>query len=149
MKRPLVPMDNPVLRQVAEPVTAVELKDLDLKTGLLADLIDTMLHHDGIGLAAPQIGISKRILIVKDRKGVILLINPEITHQSESTSTEKEGCLSCGAAQVRIKRARHIKVRSTKLNGETETSKFRGLLARQVLHENDHLNGRLIIDYEH
>ena len=146
---PLVKPDNPVLRKVAEEVTADELKNInDTKDNIVKDMLITMLHLKAVGLAAPQIGISKRILVAKEpnNAGAVILINPVIVKESKKVGTAMEGCLSCPGASVAITRPKEVKVRSTKFDGTTEVLKYRGLLGREIQHEVDHLNGRLITD---
>ena len=146
---PLVSPDHLILKQVAKEVTEEELKEISLdKEGIVKDMLVTMLHHKAIGLAAPQIGISKRIIVAKEpnNAGAIVLINPVIVKKSKQVSTAEESCLSCPNAVIKITRPKEVKVRSLNLDGTYTTLKYRGLLGREVQHEIDHLNGRLITD---
>ncbi len=125
-------------------------KSLGMVTGedrkLLEGMVKTMYDNQGVGLAAPQIGISKRAAVVDVGGGPIKFINPEII-KKEGSDIVEEGCLSIPGASVKVKRAKKIKVRYMDENGKTLTIVAEGLLARAIQHEIDHLNGRLIIDY--
>jgi peptide deformylase len=123
-------------------------------------LIDAFLgRDDGVGLAAPQIGISRKIIIfrnkgfdekdwVKDEKDYDVLINPRITQARGDMVTLAEGCLSCPEIQVEIERFPEIKVRAYDINGKKINKRYTDYLARIVQHEMDHLDGKLIVDYD-
>jgi len=115
-------------------------------------------RDDALGLAAPQIGISKRIVVfknrnfdektgIKKREDYDILINPRLTQVGGEEETMSEGCLSCPDVSVEVKRATEIKVRAVDENGHKINKRYTGFLARIVQHELDHLDGRLIIDY--
>ena len=133
---------NPVLRKKSEKVNRV--------TGEERKLIDymtqTMYANEGIGLAAPQVGVAKRIIIVASGSGLLKMANPEITAKKGSSFLE-EGCLSVPGSFVEIQRAEEISVSFLDENGNALIKNFSGLAARAIQHEIDHLNGKLIIDY--
>lgn len=114
---------------------------------LIESMIKTMHAANGIGLAAPQIGINKKILVADVGKGPMVMVNPDIYEASKNQKFMEEGCLSLPTINVDVKRSRSIKVRYLNVFGEMCDDTFHDLMARVVLHENDHLNGRLIIDY--
>jgi len=122
-------------------------------------LVEAFLKRDdALGLAAPQIGISKRIIAFKvkdfDKKGVDgkseyeVLINARITQLRGETEVMNEGCLSCPDISVEVTRATEIKVKAIDINGNKVNKRYTGFLARIVQHEIDHLDGRLVIDHE-
>ena len=131
-----------VLRKLSKPLSIVTAEDRKL----LEDMVKTMYNNQGVGLAAPQTGVLKRIAVVDVGGGPIKFINPEIIEKKGSDIVE-EGCLSIPGASVRVKRAKKIKVQYMDENGKTLTIVAEGLFARAIQHEIDHLNGRLIIDY--
>lgn len=115
---------------------------------LLKDMADTMYKAEGVGLAAPQVGILRRIAVVdvsEDHKGLIELINPEIIEQ-EGTQTGREGCLSVPGRQGVVTRPMMVRVRYQNRKGEWQEREAEGFEARAICHETDHLNGRLYVD---
>ncbi|MEA3424112.1 MAG: peptide deformylase [Bacillota bacterium] len=135
--------DDPVLRKVSK-----EVKKFDDKLKELADdMLETMYKEDGVGLAAPQIGILKRMTIVDvyDGNGPKVLINPEIIYE-EGEQFEIEGCLSVPNVTGYVKRPLIAKVKAQDLKGQYFEIIGQGLLARALCHEIDHLNGVLFID---
>lgn len=131
-----------------------EVKDIDDELRvLIADMFDTMYADDGIGLAAPQVGVHKRLVVMDvvldEETGEhlkLVLINPVITErQGEVTSTE--GCLSVPEYRAEVKRAEIIKIEALDENGQKQTLEANGLLAICIQHELDHLDGKLFIDY--
>ena len=115
---------------------------------LVEDMIETMYHENGVGLAAPQVGILKRIFVVdiQDGFGPRVFINPEITEQ-KGKEMGAEGCLSLPGVTGEVERAHSIIVKALNENGEEFTLEAEGFLARAIQHENDHLNGVLFTDY--
>ncbi|MDF2606921.1 MAG: def1 [Bacillales bacterium] len=113
---------------------------------LIKNMYETMIEHDGVGLAAPQIGINKRIAIVDidDGTGLIELINPVIIHET-GRITDIEGCLSIPGVFGDVTRAHEIKIRAQNAKGKQFTITANGFLARAIAHEIDHLNGTLFI----
>lgn len=146
----IVKQDNPILRQIAEPV-----KDEDLKE-LISNMIETVKSVDGAGLAAPQVGISKCLIIVKDvdTPGRFFeMINPTITWTSFDKQYEFEGCLSVlgkdgKPIHERVSRYKRIRATWEDLEGNLHEELIKNpLFARIVQHETDHLKGKLFIDY--
>jgi len=139
--------DNPILRQ-----KAVEVKDFGKGLKKMAkDMLETMIKANGLGLAAPQVGISKRMfLIVLDYKSgnekAIAMVNPVILAQSKETELAEEGCLSLPDMFERVERPIEITVEFSDLDGNRQVLTLSGLNAREVLHENDHLDGVLFTD---
>jgi len=138
---------DPVLRKVAEPIDKID----DEIRQLAEDMLETMYANDGVGLAANQVGVLKRIFVVDLRQeennvGPIAFINPVIRNPKGSETME-EGCLSIPGVRADVKRAREIDFEALTLDGEKITLHAEGLLARVILHETDHLNGRLFVDY--
>ncbi|ART76296.1 peptide deformylase [Sutcliffiella horikoshii] len=136
----IVKYPDPVLEQKCETVTVFDKRLIRL----LSNMYDTMLEADGVGLAAPQIGIAKRIAIVDidDKHGKIELINPEIVDE-EGEQVGPEGCLSFPDLYGEVKRADYVKVRAQNRKGKWYELEARGFLARAIQHEIDHLNGVL------
>lgn len=140
---------DPRLKATAAPVT-----DFDKTLARLADdMLETMYDAPGIGLAAPQVGVGKRLLVmdcVKEENTAprpLVLINPEVTWVSEERSTYEEGCLSIPDQYADVERPAEVKVSWLDLEGAQHTEHFNGLWATCVQHEIDHLNGKLFIDY--
>lgn len=140
---------DPRLKKVTAPV--IDFDDA-LKT-LADDMLDTMYNAPGIGLAAPQIGVMKRLLVMdcvkeegEDPRPMVL-INPEITWASEEMGIYEEGCLSIPDQYADVERPAEVKVRWTALDGSECDEHFEGLWATCVQHEIDHLDGKLFIDY--
>lgn len=139
---------DPVLRELCAPV---KLIDAGVKRRA-EDMLETMYHAPGIGLAAPQVGILERMLVVDvagegETKKPYCLINPEIIWKSEQLSVYKEGCLSIPDQYAEVTRPAEVKVRFENPAGKTEEMHASGLLATCIQHEMDHLNGVLFIDY--
>ena len=147
MVYPVVKYGNEVLMKRAEPVTVF---DGELSR-LLEDMFESMYAANGVGLAAPQIGISKRIAVIditssKDPKSKIVLINPQII-AVEGKQKEEEGCLSIPGFRESVSRPQRATVRAWDRHGKEFTMQGEGLLARAFCHETDHLNGRLFITH--
>ena len=139
---------DPILREKSLPVEKV---DSDLQK-LLNEMLETMYAAPGIGLAAVQVGILKRLIVIdiskeKERKNPLFLINPEITFRSEKTSIYEEGCLSLPGHFAEIERPATCHLDYVDYNGKKKAFKAEGLLATCIQHEVDHLNGVLFIDY--
>ena len=145
--RPSVLYGDPVLREKAKPVEKI---DRNIKN-LVADMIATLKHANGLGLAAPQVGESFRIFIIdisalELTESVRVFINPEILETSGEVLME-EGCLSFPGIYQKVTRSERALVRATDLEGKQFTLNASGMLARAILHEFDHLEGKLFIDY--
>jgi peptide deformylase len=144
---PIVKFGNPVLEKAAAPVTEF---DDDLKK-LVEDMFESMYAAHGVGLAAPQIGISKRLAVVdvtfkEDPNAKLVLVNPEIIH-TEGRHSQNEGCLSIPDFREPVTRAKKVTIRAQDINGKTFEHTGEDLLARAFLHETDHLNGKLYISH--
>ena len=141
-KRNIVKVGDPVLRKVSRPV---EKFDDRLHT-LLDDMVETMRAANGCGLAAPQVGILRRIAVVECVEGEVFeLINPKIIAFS-GTQEEQEGCLSIPGEAGITRRPKHVTVRAQDRNGNTVEYTGSDLLARAFCHELDHLDGKLFTD---
>jgi len=138
--KPIVMYPAQVLEMACEKVQSFDRK----LSKLLADMYDTMIENDGVGLAAPQIGLSKQIAIVDidDHHGTIELINPVIIEQ-RGTQTGPEGCLSFPGLYGDVSRSDYIKVRTYNKKGKMRIIEAEGFLARAIQHEIDHLEGIL------
>ena len=137
---------DPVLREPAEPVAAID----DRVRALVADLVETMYEADGVGLAAPQVGIGLRVIVVDTREeegsGALALINPRIADASAETDKVEEGCLSIpGIAEI-VERPARVVVEALDPDGEPVRIEADGLSARALQHEVDHLDGVLFLD---
>jgi peptide deformylase len=146
--REILIVPDPRLKKECEPVT--EVND-EIKT-LLDDMLETMYAAPGIGLAAPQIGVMKRVVVMdvsddKDKPEPLKLINPEIIWESEETSIYQEGCLSIPEQYADVERPAEVGMRYMDENGETHEIEADGLLATCIQHEIDHLDGVLFTDY--
>lgn len=136
--------EDELLRKKSRPVDEVTER---IRT-LIQDMIETMRSEKGVGLAAPQVGILKRIFIVDilDGNGIRVFINPEILER-QGTQKDIEGCLSIPGAQEEVERPNKIKVKALNENGKEFIIEADGFLARAICHENDHLDGILFIDH--
>ena len=146
--KPIQFVPDPVLRKSALPVENITDKTLQL----LDDMAETMYDAPGIGLAGPQIGQLKRLIVMDcsrdDEKSELWqMINPEVIELSEDNSTLEEGCLSIPGHTADVSRPDWIKLRFTDIKGKEQQIKAEGLLAACIQHEIDHLNGILFIDH--
>ena len=132
---------DPVLRQTAAEVTKIDKKLLKL----LKDMAETMYAADGVGLAAPQIGVSKRIVVIDVGDGIIEMINPVIVNK-EGSVIGGEGCLSVPEYEGEVERAEKVECEFTDRSGKRYLIETDGLLAIAIQHELDHLDGVLFID---
>jgi peptide deformylase len=147
MIHPIVKYGHPVLET---PAQAVEKFDEELQT-LIADMFESMYAANGVGLAAPQIGISKRLAVIdvsvgKNPEAKIVCANPEIVH-TEGEQREEEGCLSLPGFRGHVLRPQFVTVRAQDATGKEFEMRGEGLLARAFCHEIDHLNGVLFITH--
>ncbi|HEY1096933.1 MAG TPA: peptide deformylase [Alphaproteobacteria bacterium] len=146
---PLHLVPDPVLRQIARPVDKITPSVLQL----LDDMLETMYAEEGIGLAAPQVGVTQRLIVmdVSPRDAEQLtpykMINPEIIASSEEMSSYEEGCLSIPQMSGEVVRPARVTVRYTDVNGLPQEVAASGILATCIQHEIDHLNGKLFIDH--
>ena len=136
-------IEDDVLRKKCKEVTEITKREITL----INDMVDTMFEANGVGLAAPQVGILKRIFVIDidDENGTMVFINPEILETS-GTQCGEEGCLSVPGEFSEVERPNYVKVKALNEKGEEFILEGEGLLARAILHENDHLNGVLYVD---
>jgi peptide deformylase len=147
-KLEIITLPDPKLRQVSAPIERVD----DELRKLADDMLETMYDAPGVGLAAVQVGILKRLIVLDTAKeeeppSPLVMINPEIRHLGSEMRTYEEGCLSIPEVRVDIERPADIVVGYIDKDGKPQELKADGLLATAVQHEVDHLNGRLIIDF--
>ena len=147
-KRNIIIEPDTILRKKSE---SLENVDNELR-GLMDDMLETMYAAPGIGLAAVQVGILKRLIVIdiskeKDKKNPLFLINPEIISKSKKTSIYEEGCLSLPGHYAEIERPAECHIKYIDYNGKEKEIKANGLLSTCIQHEVDHLNGVLFIDY--
>lgn len=153
--REIVNQDNEILRKIAAEVTESDRKDVSLEN-LIYDMVQTVKSVDGAGLAAPQVGVSKRVIVVKDVNSPVAffeMINPEITWTSFDKQYEFEGCLSVlgkdgKPIHERVARYKRIRAKWEDIDGNLHDELIKDpLTSRIIQHETDHLNGKLFIDY--
>ena len=147
MKREIVKFGAKVLRRTAAPVAAVDGE----VTGLVEDLFDSLAEAEGVGLAAPQIGVSRRVVVVdvsavEADKPPLALINPVIV-EAFGEAVGEEGCLSIPEVYGDVSRYAEVEIDSIDINGEPYRFEAEGFYARVLQHEIDHLDGKLFIDY--
>jgi peptide deformylase len=145
---PILVAPHPVLKAKAAPVAAVD----DAVRALMDDMLETMYAAPGIGLAAPQVGVSKRIVVLdvahKDEPPApMCLVNPKVIWTSEELNVYEEGCLSVPRQYAEVERPARVKVRFLDRDGAQREVEADGLLATCMQHEIDHLDGKLFIDY--
>ena len=148
MKRNIIIEPDPILRKTCAPIEKVD----NSVRKLMQEMLETMYAAPGIGLAAVQVGILKRLIVIdiskdKEKKEPLFLINPEILEKSETTSIYEEGCLSLPGQFAEIERPAECSLKYLDLNGNQKNLKATGLLSTCIQHEVDHLNGVLFIDY--
>ena len=146
--RTILTEPNSILRQVSEPVEEVGKAEREL----MKDMLETMYAANGIGLAAIQIGVPKRVIVLdiskkENEKNPMYFVNPDIKNQNSNLSTYEEGCLSVPNIFVEVNRPSTCEVEYLDYNGEKKILKTKGLLATCIQHECDHLDGRLMVDY--
>ncbi len=125
---------------------SISVEDIDETIhNLTRDMVETMYAHRGVGLAAPQIGVPRRVITLNAGEGLITLLNPEIV-VAEGDVTMEEGCLCLPGMSIEVKRASNVRVQGIDPTGRERSYDAEGLLARVFQHEIDHLNGILIID---
>jgi peptide deformylase len=146
--RPIVTLPEARLRLKSEPLAGVD----DATRAILDDMLDTMYDAPGIGLAAIQIGIPKRLVVLDlarqdEPKAPLFLVNPEVTWASDERSVYEEGCLSIPDYYEEVERPAKVRVRYLDRDGKPQEMEAEGLLATAMQHEIDHLNGVLFVDY--
>ena len=147
MIRPIVLWGSEVLEQPAEPIT--NITDAEIK--LVQDMIETMYKAPGVGLAAPQVGVSKRLMVTDTTSGekkdyLFTILNPEIV-VAEGEQYEEEGCLSIPGFSAPVLRPKKVVLQGVDLNGKEIVLEGSDLLARAFCHEIDHLDGKLFLDH--
>ncbi len=137
---------DPRLHKVAKPVALVDARIRQL----VDDMLETMYAHDGVGLAATQVDVHERVIVIdtsETRDDPLVLINPELTARSEEMSFVDEGCLSVPLIYDKVKRHQRVSVRALGRDGEIHEFEAEGLLAICVQHEMDHLVGKVFVEY--
>ena len=137
---------DPRLRTVAEPVTLFD----DALSTLVDNMFETMYDAPGIGLAATQVDVHKRVIVIdvtEDRSQPLVFINPEVTVLDQNTDEYDEGCLSVPGFYETVVRPQHVRVVARDRDGSEFTMEPEGLLAVCIQHEIDHLDGKLFVDY--
>ena len=140
-------------QRLREPTVAITTVDDSVKE-LYRDLCDSMYAENGLGMAAPQIGASRKMFIVEPKLAglaetdpPVCLMNAEVIETSDEVQDSEEGCLSFPDIYIKVKRPMRCKVRYMGLDGQTHEIEGEGLMARCLLHENDHLTGKLLVDF--
>lgn len=146
--KPLIILPDPILRQVSDPVERID----DAVRAFADDMLETMYDAPGIGLAAIQVGVPRRMLVIdlakeEEPKAPLVFINPQILSTSDEPSLYEEGCLSIPEYYAEVERPASLTVRYQDLDGKTQELAADGLLATCLQHEIDHLNGVLFIDH--
>tara|TARA_B100000965_G_C19558276_1_gene743264 strand:+ start:312 stop:836 length:525 start_codon:yes stop_codon:yes gene_type:complete len=144
----ILTIPNPILRKVSKPVPKV---DKEIKK-LMDNMLETMYDAPGIGLAAVQIGVLKRVIVIdlskeSEKKNPLFFVNPKIIQKSKELVSYEEGCLSIPNQFAEVKRPNSCTINYLDYEGKTQEIKTDGLLATCIQHEIDHLNGILFIDY--
>jgi peptide deformylase len=137
-----------VLREVAKPVAAVDAETVRF----MQDMLETMYHHRGVGLAAPQVGVGKRVIVVdinepQDPAQALLMANPEILQSSEEEFCYNEGCLSVPGQYADVTRPKKVRVAYINIHNQRVEMEAEDLLSTCIQHEIDHLNGELFVDH--
>ena len=143
---PILCYPDPRLHKVAQPVQAVD----DRLRALIDDMLETMYDANGIGLAATQIDVHQRLVVIdtsEERNQPLVLINPEITWMSDERVKGDEGCLSVPGIYDGVERATAVKVTALDRNGQSQNIDAEGLLAICIQHELDHLKGKVFVEY--
>ena len=143
---PILCYPDPRLHKVAQPVAAVD----DRLRALIDDMLETMYDANGIGLAATQIDVHQRLVVIdasEERNKPLVLINPEITWMSDERVKGDEGCLSVPGIYDGVERATAVKVTALDRQGQTQNIEADGLLAICIQHEMDHLKGKVFVEY--
>lgn len=143
---PILTYPDPRLHTVAKPVQAVDARI----RALIADMLETMYDANGIGLAATQVDVHERLIVIdvsEERNQPLVLVNPEITWASEEKQVGDEGCLSVPGIYDGVERSRAVRVRAIDGEGQSREVEAEGLLAVCIQHEMDHLLGKVFVEY--
>ncbi len=138
---------DPILQRKTERIAIADIKKASTKK-LISNMLETMDANNGVGLAAPQVGKSLRLCVIRSNKETYVLVNPTIQYKSWAKETGEEGCLSFPGKFIQVKRHKKVRVKAHDQNGESITIKAEGFLARVLQHEIDHLDGKLYIEKE-
>lgn len=146
--RPILTAPDPVLKQVSKPVEMVD----DTLRSLMDDMLETMYAAPGIGLAAIQVGVAKRVIVMdassdEEEADPRFFVNPDITWRADDLALYQEGCLSVPEHYADVERPAEVKVKFIDYDGNEQEIEAEGLLATCIQHEIDHLNGILFIDH--
>ncbi|MBD1137857.1 peptide deformylase [Pelagibacterales bacterium SAG-MED43] len=146
--REIITVPDEILKKISEPIEKVGVNEKKL----IDDLFETMYNSNGIGLAAVQVGILKRVLVIdvsskEDKKKPMCFINPTIKKLSDEMSVYEEGCLSIPDTFIEIQRPKICEIEYVDIDGKINIKQFDGLLSTCVQHEINHLDGKLIIDH--
>jgi peptide deformylase len=142
---PVITMDSPILHRKAKKV-----KNIDNSIQkLIDDMVETMRHVNGVGLAAPQVGVPLQVVVIQlpDEEEVLTLINPEMVKKSEESEMMTEGCLSLPGYRAEVKRSTLVTVKGRDRQGKLVRIKGEELLAQVLQHEIDHINGVVYVDH--
>lgn len=139
----IITLPHPTLRKKAADVPLGEIKNLQ---SFIRDMEKTMIARDGLGLAANQVNVLKRIIVINTKDGPLALINPRLTRKSFKKEVAEEGCLSIPGVFGLVKRHYSLRVSASTKKGKKIEIKAKGLFARVLQHEVDHINGVLFID---
>jgi len=143
---PILTYPDPRLHTVARPVAAVDAR----VRALITDMLETMYEANGIGLAATQVDVHERLVVIdvsEERNEPLVLVNPEIVWASEEKQVGEEGCLSVPNIYDGVERSRAVRVRALDADGQTREISAEGLLAVCIQHEMDHLTGKVFVEY--
>lgn len=143
---PILTYPDPRLHTVARPVAAVDARI----RALVADMLETMYEANGIGLAATQVDVHERLVVIdvsEERNEPLVLVNPEIVWASEDKQVSDEGCLSVPNIYDGVERSRAVRVRALDADGQSRELNAEGLLAVCIQHEMDHLTGKVFVEY--
>jgi peptide deformylase len=143
---PILKYPDPRLNKVAKPVAVVD----ERVRQLVADMLETMYQSEGIGLAATQVDVHERVIVMdtsEGRQSPLVLINPELTERSEEMAVGEEGCLSVPAVYDDVRRHARVRVRALNRDGESFELDADGLTAVCIQHEMDHLMGKVFVEY--
>ncbi len=142
MAKQILKYPNPVLKKKSAEIGEIN----DEIKALAKEMAEVMFENQGVGIAAPQIGVLKRIIVIKGEKGAAAFINPKIIQKSKAVETAEEGCLCFPGIFLKIKRAKKTEMTATNLANEKIQFQAENILARVLQHEVDHLDGILIVD---
>ncbi len=146
--RPIITIPDPVLRKACAPVTEID----DTLATLIDDMLETMYHAPGVGLAAPQVNVPLRLIVMDtahkvEERDPVVMINPEIVARTDERRVHEEGCLSIPEYYAEIERPAGVTVKYLDRNGQPQELTTDSFLATVIQHEVDHLDGKLFIDY--